>query len=32
VQIIAAPWQEANALQVAQVLEARGFISAVPQS
>ena len=31
VQIIAAPWQEAKALQVAQILEDRGFVSAVPQ-
>ena len=32
VQIIAAPWQEAKALQVARVLEACGFVSAIPQS
>ncbi|MGE0048196.1 MAG: AtzE family amidohydrolase [Acidithiobacillus sp.] len=32
VQIIAAPWQEAKALHVARVLEARGFRSAIPQN
>ncbi|MEY2342832.1 AtzE family amidohydrolase [Acidithiobacillus sp. IBUN Pt1247-S3] len=32
VQIIAAPWQEAKALQIARVLEARGFRSAIPQT
>ena len=30
VQIIAAPWQEAKALQAAKALEARGFVCPVP--
>jgi AtzE family amidohydrolase len=30
VQIVAGPWQEARALQVARVLEDRGFVSPVP--
>ncbi|AUW34250.1 AtzE family amidohydrolase (plasmid) [Acidithiobacillus caldus] len=30
VQVIAGPWQEARALQVARVLEDRGFVSPIP--